>query len=159
MAKKVKGMKANIAEKCMKDFFTLMRKLETLVLSDRKTRFNSTELRLLSEIMTAKNTGKRLISTQLAKNIGVTRSAVSQMVNRLEGQGVVKRVADDVDRKIAYIELTDLALETYHADLDVYVNFINRIVEKFGEERFEAMLGMFDEFYALVNEEKIKIKL
>ncbi len=158
MAKKVKGTKINVAEKCLNEYFTLMRKMETLVLSDRKTRFNSTELRLLGEVMSAKNGGRRVISTQLAKSIGVTRSAVSQMVNRLEGQGIVKRVADDVDRKIAYIELTDRALETYQADLDVYVNFLNRIVEKFGEERFDTMVESFDEFYALVNEEKTKIK-
>ena len=83
--------------------FSLLKKREEIIISDKKTRFSNTELRLLFEILTAKYEGKRLISTQLAKRLGVTRSAISQIVNRLEEEGVVRRVADDVDRKIAYI--------------------------------------------------------
>ncbi len=159
MTKKTKETRVGIAEKCIKDLFSLMRKVETLVLSDKKTHFNNTELRMLGEILSAKYTGKRIISTQLAKSLGITRSAISQMVNRLEKQGIVKRVADDVDRKIAYIELTEEAMETYREDLDVYVNFMDRVVEKFGEEHFDEMIRLFNDFYTIVNEERGKIEL
>ncbi len=157
MAKKTKTADSCGSEKYLKDIFVLIRKVETMAMSDKKTHFNGTELRLLGEIMAAKYIGKRMISTQLAKSLGVTRSAISQMVNRLEEQGIVKRVPDEVDRKIAYIELTDRELETYRKDLEVYVNFLDRVVKKFGGERFEKMIAMFNEFYALVHEEKTNI--
>ena len=141
-------------QKNLRALFTLMRKVESLSVADRKTSFSSTEIRLLGEILNASYTGKRMISTQLAKTLGVTRSAISQIVNRLEREGIVKRVADDVDRKIAYIELTEKTLQSYKEDLKVCVAFVDKIVKKFGEERFETMCALTDEFCELVAMEK-----
>ena len=151
-----KENKCEGAEKYLKELFSLIRKTETLAMADKKTRFNGTEIRLLGEILNAKYIGKRLISTQLAKSLGVTRSAISQIVNRLEKQGVVQRVDDDIDRKIAYIELTEEALEAYGEDLKVYVEYVGKLVEKFGEERFYTMCSLFDEFYQLVEKERVE---
>lgn len=143
-------------EKYLNALFAILRKTESISLAVQKTRFNSTEIRLIGEILDARYIGKRLISTQLAKLLEVTRSAISQIVSRLEKQGVLKRVADEVDRKIAYIELTDEALASYDADLKVYANSVNNVVEKFGEERFERMCTLFNEFYELAEAEKEK---
>ena len=80
---------------------TLLKMQDRIIFREGKTRFNNTEFRLIGEIVSAKYEGKRLISTQIAKRLGITRSAVSQIVNRLEKQCVVQRVPDDVDKKIA----------------------------------------------------------
>lgn len=144
-------------KKYLHALFAMIRKMETLTVADKKTRFNGTEIRLIGEILSAKYAGKRMISTQLAQTLGVTRSAISQIVNRLEAQGIVKRVADEVDRKIAYIELTDESLKAYGEDLKIYVEFTGKIVKKFGENRFEKMCELFDEFSNLVETEKRKI--
>ena len=141
-------------EKYLNGLFVMMKNMDNLTLADRSTHFNSTELRLLGEILAAKYVGKRLISTQLATLLGVTRSAVSQIVNRLEAQGIVKRVADEVDRKIAYIDVTDQMLETYGNDLKVCTDFIGKCAEKFGTERFDEMCQAFDDFCRLIDEEK-----
>jgi DNA-binding MarR family transcriptional regulator len=142
------------AEKYLNDLFMVMKEINSLVIADKATRFNNTEMRLLSEIIAARYVGKRLISTQLAQLLGITRSAVSQIVNRLETQGVVKRVADDVDRKIAYIEITEETLKTYGDDLKVCVDFVDRVVQRFGVDRFEKMCVELKGFVALVEEEK-----
>lgn len=134
--------------------FSLLKKRESIILSDKETHFKNTEIRLLFEILTAKYEGRRLISTQLAKLLGVTRSAISQIVNRLEKEGIVKRVADDVDRKIAYIELTDSTIEAYKKDLDKCEDFIDRVVGRFGEENFSQMVNLFDGFIDAINQEK-----
>jgi DNA-binding MarR family transcriptional regulator len=120
--------------------------------NNQKTYFNQTELRLIGEVLSAKNQGKRLISTQIAKLIGVTRSAVSQIVNHLEARGVVKRVADDVDKKIAYIEIADGVLEQYGKDLNSCIDFVTDLIERFGEDRFNTMCDLFNEFVNLIEE-------
>jgi DNA-binding MarR family transcriptional regulator len=132
----------------------IMKQMNNLVVADQKTRFNNTELRLLGEILAANQVGKRLISTQLAELLGLTRSAISQIVNRLEAEGIVKRVADDVDRKIAYIEITEETLATYGEDIKVCVEFISRVVNNFGVEKFNMMCQSFEEFCDLVQVEK-----
>ena len=141
-------------ERYLNALFELVKKTESLSMADKQTHFNNTEIRLLGEVMAAQYAGKRLISTQLAKLLGVTRSAVSQIVNRLEGQGLVKRVADEVDRKIAYIEITEDTLEKYREDLEVLVGFVGRVVKKYGVEKFDEMCQMFNEFYDMIEEEK-----
>ena len=138
--------------------FSLLRKRESIIIADKKMRFNQTELRMLSEIISASYEGKRLISTQLAKRLGITRSAVSQIVNRLEEQGVVKRVADDVDRKIAYIEISEEILGVYGEDLKNCVSFINGLVEEFGEEKFNQMYELFISFTDLAEKRISEVK-
>ena len=158
MASRTKNLKteknATGDEKYLNDIFTIMKQMNGLAVADKETRFNHTEMRLLGEILAAKYVGKRLISTQLADLLGLTRSAISQIVNRLEEQGIVQRVADDVDRKIAYIEITEDALKTYGDDLRICVEFVGRVVKKFGMEKFNAMCVSFEEFCALIEVEK-----
>lgn len=129
--------------------FSLLKKRENLVFNDKKSRFNNTEIRLLSEIIAAKYENRRLISTQLAKIIGVTRSAVSQIVNNLEQQGVVRRVPDEIDRKIAYVEISEEMIEAYGQDLENCKAFVKEVVDEFGEERFTKMSEAYEEFIAL----------
>ena len=154
--KELKKMEAQ--QKNLKALFTLMHRVDLLSVSDCKTSFSSTEMRLMGEILNASYMGKRMISTQLAKTLGVTRSAISQIVNRLEREGVVKRLPDDVDRKIAYVELTEQTLKMYKDDIKVCVAFVDKVVEKFGAERFNEMCASLNDFCDLVATEKGKCK-
>ncbi len=132
--------------------FSIMKARNRIVFHDGKTHFNDTELRMISEIVSATYEGKRLISTQIADLLGITRSAVSQMVNRLEEQGIVKRVADSVDKKIAYIVMAENVMEQYGEDLEKCFRFLNKAVGKFGEDRFFRLCDDFEKFIYLAND-------
>lgn len=144
-------------EKYLHMAFTALKKCGHLELTPKTTHFNNTEMRLITEILDAKYKGERLISTQLAKKLGVTRSAISQIVNHLEEQGVVKRVADDVDRKIAYIEATDKMLEEYNADIAICTEFMGKLVRDFGEDDFYKMCELLNNFMMKMEMEKQKL--
>ena len=147
-----KDIKSN--EKYLNAVFSMIKKREGIILSKKQNHFNDTELRLIGEVLDAKKKGKRLISTQLAKKLGVTRSAISQIVNRLESEGVVQRVPDAVDRKIAYIEVTEATMKTYKEDVKSCGDFIGKVVRQFGETKFEQMQGMLEEFVSMLEDEK-----
>ena len=134
--------------------FNILKKRDQLIATKKMKNFKSTELRMINEILSAKYEGRRLISTQLATLLGITRSAVSQIVTNLENRGIVKRVADDVDRKIAYVEITDDVLELFKEDWEVMQREVGRLVEKFGTERFETMYMLLNEFVELAEEQK-----
>ena len=151
MMEKEQGVEGKVY---LNQLYRSIKKMQAISEINQNLRFSVTEMRFLGEIIHAKYAGKRLISTQIAKNLGITRSAISQIVNRLVADGVVKRVADDVDRKIAYIELTEDAMESYLADLKIYEPFIERVVEKFGADRFQQLCDLMDAFYDLIKEEK-----
>lgn len=124
----------------------MTRKLQNVVFVKGKKSFNNSELRMLEEIVAADKKGERLISTQLADKVGVTRSAISQMVNRLSEKGLVQRVPDDVDRKIAYIELTGNAKEPYNAQRKRMGEVVAKVVADFGADKANQMLKLVDEF-------------
>lgn len=134
--------------------FNILKKRDQLITTQKMKNFKSTELRMINEILSAKYEERRLISTQLATLLGITRSAVSQIVTNLENRGIVKRVADDVDRKIAYVEITDGALELFKEDWKVLQGEVGELVEKFGAERFETMYTLLNEFVELAEEQK-----
>ncbi len=142
-------------EEYLKKLFSIMKTRNDLAFVDKKTHFNNTEIRMLGEIIAARCENKRLISAELARLLGVTRSAISQMVGALEKQGVVKRVADDTDRKIAYVELSEGILQIYKEDVSKCAQFVGNVVEEFGENEFNEMCRLFQAFTSLVSE-KIK---
>ena len=154
----------NKKEKYFSQICCFLKMKEELFFSNLTTNFNRTEQRMLFEILLSKHRGERLISTQIAQRLGVTRSAVSQMVMRMEAAGIVMRSPVEGDKKTAYVDVTDGALKKYSKEMDDYLQALDELVQKFGEERFENMFTAFAEFYDLAqkrqrNERNNKEKL
>ncbi len=145
-------------EEYLAKLFSLLRQRENIVISDKKGHFNNTELRLINEVLSAKYENRRLISTQIAKRLGITRSAVSQIVNRLEERNVVKRVPDDVDRKIAYVEISEGVLDIYGEDMENVLAFVGNLVNEFGEEKYNCMCELFESFITLAQKKIQEVK-
>jgi DNA-binding MarR family transcriptional regulator len=145
--------------------FAMFKKMEKIAMSQNDTELNNTELRLVSEILLSGYEGKRLISTQLAKKLNVTRSAVSQIVKNLESREIVKRVPDSVDKKIAYIELTDSAIGVYLKSKKIGEEFIGEMLRDFGKKNLDKLLELTEEFWETferinkANEDRNRINL
>ena len=147
-----KNGRTNVNEEYLAKVFNLVKKMEVGQFTKIRARFNHSEMRMLGEVLRAEYEGKRVISTQLATRLGVTRSAISQMVNKLEARGVIKRVADEVDRKIAYIELSEEAKKAYEEEYDVCCELVGKLIKKMGKEKLDTMLELGAEFNAAVAE-------
>ena len=134
------------ANRLMRELYDIARRLDSVQLFNHAFPFNNTEMQLIKEILQAKDAGKKIISSRLAEALGITRSAVSQMVNKLEAKNVVKRVADDKDRKIAYIELSDSA-RTRYEDMKERINAIlGSVIEELGNDKVETFVNSANEF-------------
>jgi len=117
------------------------------IIGSRKMRtFNNTEMRLIGCVIVHNEMGKEIISTQIAESLGITRSAVSQMVNRLEERGVVKRIPSEYDRKISFIRLTDSALEEYNKQKAKVETTIGKISELMGEKDMNQLARLITKF-------------
>ncbi len=100
-----------------------------------------TEFRLLQEVLSERETGRKIISSELARRLGVTRSAVSQIVTKLERKNIVKRTASPTDKKIAYIELSENAAVLFEQQCARANEYMERAVAEFGEERMRHLFG------------------
>ncbi len=127
--------------------FSMFKKMEKIAMSQKATELNNTELRLISEILLSSYEGNRLISTQLAKKLNVTRSAISQIVKNLENRKIIKRVPDAIDKKIAYIELTDTAMKIYLESRKKGEIFVGDLLRDFGKKNLDKLLELSEEFW------------
>lgn len=141
-------MDANVL---MRDIYSISKRLEEARELYHVTPFNNTEMLMMREIVVAKQAGKRLISSRLAEILKITRSAVSQIVNKLEQANVVRRVPDVRDRKIAYVELTEEAYGIYESVQQRVNRVLDGIIAQFGEERVERLMKDASEFVDAFN--------
>lgn len=141
-------MKIEINEYLLK-LFHLVKDLGDIDFFWGKAKLSRTEFRILWEVANEQCEGRDIISSELARRIGITRSAVSQIVAKLEKNGIVKRVGSEYDRKIAYIRLTDEAKETFLHQARQANEFADRVLAEFGKERLDKLLDESREFSEL----------
>lgn len=132
-------MKIEINEYLLK-LFHLVKDLGDIDFFWGKAKLSRTEFRILWEVANEQCEGRDIISSELARRIGITRSAVSQIVAKLEKNGIVKRIGSTFDRKIAYIRLTDEATETFLQQAQQANEFSERVLAEFGKERLDKLL-------------------
>ena len=141
-------MDANVL---MQGIYSISKQLEGVREFYHDLPFNNTEMLMMCEIVVAKQEGRRLISSRLAEMLNIMRSAVSQIVYKLESRNVVRRVPDAKDRMIAYIELSEEAYGVYE-DMKRRINgILDNIIARFGEERVEHFLSEAHEFVGAFN--------
>lgn len=138
--------------------YELLKKPEKMELSAYQPTFNNSEMRLLGEIIKERTENRKIISTALAKRLGVTRSAVSQMVNKLEARGLLVRTPAASDKKIAYVELSAYAEKLYEEEHKRCCDFMGDAIDAYGKEKLDTMLSLYDEFLNLVLDLKAKGK-
>ena len=68
----------------LREMYRIGKRWDEICVFEQTHSLNNTEMQMMREVVAAEETGGRIISSQLAKKLGVTRSAVSQMVHKLE---------------------------------------------------------------------------
>lgn len=131
-------------------FFQAVKDLENLDLFAGTAKLSRTEFRLLREVITEQENGREVISSELARRLGVTRSAVSQIVTKMEKEGIVQRVAAPNDKKIAYVRLAPRAHAAYEAQCRCANTLMERVVGELGESKMDALVASYREFIAVL---------
>ena len=111
-----------------------------------------TEFRLLREVILESEKGKNIISSELARRLGITRSAVSQIVTKMEQRGIVKRVASPTDRKIAYICLSESTMAVFEEQCRHANETMQRIVDIYGEDKIRIFFEEYDALRKVVDQ-------
>ncbi len=126
--------------------FRTIKDMENIDLFPEASKLSRTEFRLIREIVIEGERGKDIISSELARRLGVTRSAVSQIVTKLEKEGIVQRVGAPDDRKIAYVRLSKRSRRIFQAQCRQANEIMDRVVGKLGEEKMKLLIQTYDEF-------------
>ena len=126
--------------------FRTIKDMESLELFTDAAKLSKTEFRLLREIALEREQGRDIISSELARRLGVTRSAISQIVTRLEKENIVVRTAAPADKKIAYVRFSDRALAVFEEQCRDGNEIFERVVAELGEQKMKTLIMAYDEF-------------
>jgi DNA-binding MarR family transcriptional regulator len=91
------------------------------------------------------------IST-LSEHLTISKPAVSQMINVLEGRGYVERITTKNDRRIVYVRLTEAGEQSLEKALQSLMKVLNEIFGKMGEEDTKTLLALLDKLCIITSD-------
>jgi DNA-binding MarR family transcriptional regulator len=111
-----------------------LRKLE-----DTPRSFGEAGVLTPSEIHTIDAIGcdEGLLMSELARRLGITKGAVTQIVDRLETKALVKRSPHPAIARGIIVSLTETGMIAYNAHLELHMAFYDRLRESFTEEEIK----------------------
>lgn len=103
-------------------------------------------LRIISGSLAA---GEPMTVSDISELVGVTKSAVSQIISSLEDKGYIYKVKSDEDKRRMYLALTERGEKIAEAINGLYNRRLNYIRKNFGEEEFDEFVRLFIKYIEL----------
>lgn len=95
-------------------------------------------------------------TAMLGAQLGISKPAVSQMVNSLEDKGLVRRYMSKNDRRLSFIAVT----EQGEGELQGIYQGMNRVgadvLARMGSDDLQTLLSLLDKLYQIISSYKEK---
>ena len=121
--------------------------------NDRNPRFMLMAIQNIGE-------GGKVMASKLSQKLEVSNAASTQIIDQLVALGWVVRVSDTVDKRITWIELTELGQNELNQACTAMEHFIEGLMNYMGEEDAAALERIMDKLldYAMLKVEPIEKK-
>lgn len=103
-------------------------------------------LRIISGGLAA---GEPMTISEIREMVGVTKSAVSQVISSLEEKGYTYKIKSEEDKRRMYLALTDDGKRIMEDINRLYKKRMNYIRKNFGEEEFDEFVRLFIKYIEL----------
>lgn len=108
------------------------------------------ELSVLNVICENEKKGKKVNLTEIANELKITKSAVSQSIAKLEKKGFLKRKINLFDKKVNYISLTKDALKKYESKRKEYDLVIKKVSDEMGENDSKELSRLLEKLSNII---------
>lgn len=106
-------------------------------LEDHKKPYRFKDLRVFVFILKSENS--QVMMSELSDYLNITPAAVSQLIQKFENNGYVKRVRSEDDRRKVYIQVEEPVKEAILAEWENRKIALMRFMDYIGEEDTEAI--------------------
>ena len=103
------------------------------------------------------NVTDRIYLRELSEELKIPISKVSQMIGRLQENGMVRWKHEGKGEQGTYIEITDRGIEAVKRQQDILKSFYGTVVTRYGIDKFMQMLDMVTELEDIMTDELEKI--
>lgn len=130
----------------------LLRLLRLLFLSEKQTEarlcrafeevgYSAAHWRVLLQLVQA---GTPLPLSTLAERLGFVKSSVTQLIDRMEAEGLVNRLADPGDRRAVLAQVTEEGLRRYHAGMQTLEVVEQEWLETFTQQERAQLVHLLE---------------
>ncbi|WP_368490914.1 MarR family winged helix-turn-helix transcriptional regulator [Clostridium sp. BJN0013] len=92
--------------------------------------------------------------SDLSEKMGLSNSTVSGIVDRLEKQGLVKRIRSKTDRRVVYISVTEKFKKSFHHNFCEIEKKFEDIIDGVPSHEIDKILEGLNLLEKLINEKK-----
>ena len=141
--------------------YNIIRKLKLLNLSDSLNILPHGELTILDILWKASEShpGQYITVSDIAKQLGVTRPAISRTLRKLEMKGCIQRLTDRQDRRITYVLITEDGRTALNENIEIITSFMNRVFSHFEPNEIDEYFNLSKKLVdSITEEEKLRLK-
>ncbi|MEM0174051.1 MAG: MarR family transcriptional regulator [Sulfolobaceae archaeon] len=99
--------------------------------------FNAAEIQILANLYE----GEKNV-TQLSKIIGLGKSTITEVLDKLEEKGLIKRFRCNNDRRVVMVRITELGIQEYNKVREAYREKLDKVIRR---TRIDCVLEFFKE--------------
>lgn len=110
------------------------------------------EMAVFGILMQISDSKENITMSEVSSALDISKSALSQLVNRLEEKGLVERVYSKEDRRAIFLTFTPKGKEIYRKNHDFMILMGNAIVEKMGEDDSKTLILLLERFFEVLAE-------
>lgn len=90
------------------------------------------------------NKGQPVMISQISAKLDISNAAATQMIDHLEKRGLVERFADDNDRRVTMVRLTETGKVSLKASFEQTASFLDGLFKHLGEEDTQHLMRLMD---------------
>lgn len=95
---------------------------------------SETEFKLISLVADVQEKNEHINLTTISNELNVTRSAVTQMANKLEANEYIEKYTLATNKKEIYLKIGEKAIRQYNLIMSKIVGFFEKLFKEIGQE-------------------------
>ena len=113
-------------------------------------KLNLSQMAVLVKLVESLKYEKHIIMSKLSTMCGLTRPALTQIINRLEEKGYVKREVSNDSRREVLVSITPEGMVVAEKEREKMIHFFERVVERLGVEDTQTFIYLLDKLYDVI---------
>ena len=98
---------------------------------------SETEFKLITLVSDADDHNENINLIKISNELNITRSAVTQLANKLEGKGYIKKYTLSTNKKEIYLKVGSKAIAQYNIIMEKISVFFEKLYNEVGQEGIE----------------------
>ncbi len=91
-------------------------------------------------------------TSQITKDLCITKPATSKMLNIMEEKGYVERISNKSDRRVVYVKLTTEGEDFLKKENMKFEMLTHSLVDKMGEEDMKSLINLLNKLSNVMDE-------